>query len=65
MQREHAKVYFQSLLEKKNLLFISSLSLKSITISVFLDLMIQKNSPKKVSLNQEIKINGTNRIICS
>ena len=47
MQREHVKVYFQSLLEKKNLLVISSLRLKSITIYVFLDLMIQKIPQKK------------------
>lgn len=47
MQREHAKVYFQPLLEKKSLLVISTLTLKSITISVFTDLMIQKITQKK------------------
>lgn len=47
MQRERAEVYFQPFLEKKSLLVISGLTLKSITISVFTDLMIQKTPQKK------------------
>jgi len=48
MQREHAKVYFQPLIEKKSLLDISNLILKSITISVFLDLVIQNQDQKVI-----------------
>ena len=42
MQREHAKVYFQPLLEKKSLLNISNLIIKSTAKSRKPDLVIQK-----------------------
>jgi hypothetical protein len=47
MQIEHLKVYFYPFIEKKSLLDISNLISKYITISVFADLMMQKNEQKK------------------
>ena len=46
MQREHTKVYFQPLLEKKSLLDISNLKSKSIAKTTFIILKVRNRALK-------------------
>ncbi|MGE0198659.1 MAG: hypothetical protein AB7H48_03435 [Parachlamydiales bacterium] len=62
MQREHAKVYFQPLLEKKSLLDISNLTLKSIAKMTNAILAMQKNIAKIYRYIDICQFNGEKSI---